>query len=200
MFCLHECLHTCGLVMESQWQRHWDWTCQCNETPWCCCTFGPNYISQWPQRELGRRPFVSSRSPGNRGSSFPGPFPLRLDSVNLRSEGLEENPEASGQKRNLPAVGSAGEEWAGEWPARISRTLVIRYSGCPRNRTVLATVWRDCHLMCESTLWQGASESTSGTFLFTHPVHGRAASLWLERETVVRDASLWHPNVWELGV
>ncbi|XP_059135142.1 zinc finger protein 570-like [Peromyscus eremicus] len=57
-------------------------------------------------------------------SLLSGPFPLRLDFVNLRAAGVEEIPEPSGQKRDLPAVRSAGAEWAGQWPGRVSRTPV----------------------------------------------------------------------------
>lgn len=38
--------------------------------------------------------------------------------------GVEEIPEHSGQKRALPALRSAGDEWAGEWPAGLSALWV----------------------------------------------------------------------------
>lgn len=77
-------------------------------TPWCRCPFCPDYISQWPQRGPGRRPFVSSRSPGNRDASFPSLPRPEAGFSRPKGGGCGGDSRAFGAE-----TGSAGEEWAG---------------------------------------------------------------------------------------
>lgn len=121
MFCLHGCLHICGLAAESR-ER------DIGTEPFNAAELlGADALSVWttfPNGPSGSWAVAPLCPPGAQAteSLLSWPFPLRLDFVSLRAAGVEEIPEPSGQKRDLPVVRSAGAEWAGEWPARVPDT------------------------------------------------------------------------------